>query len=61
MEYDDGNTTIYLYTRGKEGNDRKALHDMLQYLERSKQENAVNGPLQEIQKLISETKEKYYS
>lgn len=57
MEYDDGNTTIYLYTRGKEGNDRKALHDMLQYLERSKRENAVNGPLQEIQKLIEEIRE----
>lgn len=57
MEYDDGNTTIYLYTKGKAGNDRKALHDMLKYMERSKKENAVNGPLKEIQKIVEAAKE----
>ena len=54
MEYDDGNVTIYLYTKGTVGNDRKALCDMLKYMERSTNENAVNEPLKEIQKLVEE-------
>lgn len=57
MQYDDGNMTIYLYTKGKAGNDRKALHDMLKYMERSRKENAVNEPLKEIQKLVEEIRQ----
>lgn len=48
MEYDDGNTTIYLYTKGRIGNHRKALSDMLKYIETSTIENAVNEPLKEF-------------
>lgn len=57
MKYDDGNITIYLYTKGKAGNDRKVLHDMLKYMERSRKENAVNEPLKEIQKLVEEIRQ----
>lgn len=57
MQYDDGNMTIYLYTKGKAGNDRKALHDMLKYMERSTAENAVTEPLQEIQRLVEEIRQ----
>lgn len=57
MRYDDGNITIYLYTKGKAGNDRKVLHDMLIYMERSRKENAVNEPLKEIQKLVEEIRQ----
>lgn len=56
MEYDDGNRTIYLYTKGKIGSDRKALCNMLKYLETSTRENAVDESLREIQELVEEIK-----
>ena len=54
MDYDDGNITIYLYTKGMAEKDRKPLHDMLKYMERSTSENAVSEPLKEIQNLVEE-------
>ena len=54
MDDDDGNITIYLYTKGMAEKDRKPLHDMLKYMERSTSENAVSEPLKEIQNLVEE-------
>lgn len=52
----DGNKTIYLYTRGEEGNPSKALRDMLKYIEESRLENANNEALQKIHKFVEEVR-----
>ena len=54
MDYDDRNITIYLNTKGTVENNRKALCDMLKYMERSISENAVSESLKEIQQLVEE-------
>lgn len=56
IEYNDGRKTIYLYTKGTEGNPGKELRDMLKYIENSTPENANNKSLQEIHKFVHEIK-----
>lgn len=57
IEYDDGIKTIYLYTKGKEGNYSQELRDMLKFIEESRPENAANDDLKKMQKLIDEVKQ----
>ena len=54
--YDDGLTTIYLYTKGTEGNPSQELKDMLKYIENSTEENAVNEDLAAMHGLINRIK-----
>ena len=56
MPYDDGAKTIYLYTRGKEGNPPEELQQFLTYMEHTTWENAVNSTLQEIQRMVDTAK-----
>ena len=56
ISYEDGQKTIYLYTKGTQGNPSKELRDMLKYLEESTAENAVNKELKEIHTLVNEIK-----
>ena len=42
MPYDDGAETIFLYTKGTEGDPPKELRELLYYMENSTEENAIN-------------------
>lgn len=57
LPYDDGARTIFLYTKGKKGTDSKELHDLLQYMEYSTFENAVNDTLLELHKMVTVVKQ----
>lgn len=52
MLYDDGSVTLYLYTRGKRGNPPEELRELLEYMEETTWENAVNEDLQAIQQMV---------
>lgn len=52
IEYEDGAKTIYLYTRGIEGNPSKDLQNMLKYIEESRQENARDENLKKIHEFV---------
>ncbi len=56
MPYDDGATTIYLYTRGTQNVPSQALKDMLQFLENSTKNNVTNENLENIHRLMDEIK-----
>lgn len=48
LPYDDGVTTIFLYTKGTKGNPSQALANMLHYIENTNEKNAVNSALKDI-------------
>lgn len=56
MDYDDGDTTIFLYTRGKKGIPSRELEDMLHFLEDSSNKNATNDGLENIHKMMEDIK-----
>lgn len=56
MPYDDGGTTLYLYTRGKRGIPSEGLKKLLLYMENTTWENAANEDLQVIQKMVETVK-----
>lgn len=56
MPYEDGARTIYLYTRGEEGNPREELRELLRYLEKTEKSNAQNEMLQEIHTMVEDVK-----
>lgn len=56
MEYDDGTLTLFLYTRGKTGVISQELKELLQYLENTTWNNAVNEPLREVQSMVDKVK-----
>lgn len=56
MPYDDGDTTIFLYTRGRKEIPSQELQDMLKFLEDSSSANATNGRLENIHNMIDEIK-----
>ena len=56
MEYEDGAVTIFLYTKGKQGEVSAELKQMLKYFEETTKENAVNGVLQEIHQMVETVK-----
>ncbi|MDD3403526.1 MAG: Rpn family recombination-promoting nuclease/putative transposase [Hespellia sp.] len=56
MPYEDGARTIYLYTRGTEGNPAKELQDLLHFIEETKASNASNRQLKKIQDMVKDVK-----
>ena len=56
MEYDDGALNLFLYTRGKTGVISSELKELLQYLENTTWNNAVNEPLREVQIMVDKIK-----
>ena len=56
MEYDDGALNLFIYTRGKTGVIPQELKELLQYLENTTWNNAVNEPLREVQIMVDKIK-----
>lgn len=56
VPYEDGQKTIYLYTKGKAENASLSLRSMLKYMEESTAENADNSALRGIQQIVEEVK-----
>lgn len=56
MEYEDGAGTLFLYTKGTEGIPNEAVRQLLQYMEESTRENAVNEELREIHRMVETVK-----
>ncbi|MDD3339632.1 MAG: hypothetical protein PHS82_12340 [Lachnospiraceae bacterium] len=56
MPYEDGARTIFLYTRGEEGNPPEELQQLLRYMEHSTEENACNEDLKELHRMVEEVK-----
>lgn len=56
MAYEDGASTLFLYTKGTEGIPSEAMRQMLHYMEESTCENAVNEELREIHRMVETVK-----
>lgn len=52
LEYEDGASTLFLYTGGTKGEPREALKQMLRYMESSSLQNAVNDDLKEVHRMV---------
>ena len=53
--YNDGVTSLYLYTDGKIGGS-ESLHSLLKFFKQTNESNALDSELQHIQSIISEIK-----
>ena len=56
MPYDDGAKTLFLYTKGTEGNPPEELRQLLRYMEDTRAENAVTPELRELHKMVTQVK-----
>lgn len=56
MPYDDGATTIFLYTKGNKGNPPEAVRQLLRYMEHTTDSNVSNDDIAEIRKLVNSIK-----
>lgn len=56
MPYEDGAKTLFLYTKGTTGNPPEELRQLLLYFEDTKEANASNGDLKEIQSMVETVK-----
>ena len=56
LPYDDGAKTIFLYTKGTEGNPREELRELLTYMENSCGDNAKNDTLKRIHQMMERVK-----
>ncbi len=56
MPYDDGAKTLFLYTRGAAGNPPEELRQLLLYFEDTREANASNKDLREIQSMVETVK-----
>ena len=56
MPYDDGARTLFLYTRGTEGNPPEELRQLLHYMENTTERNAQNQSLRDIQQMVETVK-----
>ena len=56
LPYDDGARSLFLYTRGTEGNPRKELRELLEYMENSSLENVTNDSLKRIHQMTKVVK-----
>ena len=54
--YDDGAKTIFLYTKGTEGNPREELKELLAYMENSCEENVKNDMLKKVHQMMGHVK-----
>ena len=52
MEYEDGASTLFLYTKGTKEVPNKALKELLHYMESTVYENAVNDDLKEMHRIV---------
>ena len=53
LPYDDGAQTIFLYTKGTEGDPPKELRELLYYMENTTEENATNDSLKRIHQMVN--------
>lgn len=58
LKYWDGVKKIFLYTKGIEGNPSQALKDMLQYIERTVEDNVTNQNIDTIHRMVNKVKKK---
>ena len=56
MPYDDDARTIFLYTKGTEGNPSEELRQFLTYMEHTTEENAKNEILRNIHQMVNVVK-----
>lgn len=56
LPYDDGAKTLFLYTKGIEGNPPEELKKLLRYMEHSSAENADTQDLRELHEMVTEVK-----
>ena len=56
MLYDDGAKTLFLYTKGTEGNPTEELKNFLHYMEQSNEENAKNDWLKSVHQMVRDVK-----
>ena len=56
MPYDDGAKTLFLYTKGTEGNPPEALKQLLHYMEDTCAQNAVTSELRELHEMVTQVK-----
>ena len=57
LPYDDGARTLFLYTRGTEGNPPEELRQFLHYMEQTDEENAVNDTLRKVDEMVNIVKQ----
>lgn len=57
MPYEDGQKTLFLYTKGKSDNPPEELRQLLTYMEHTTKENAVNNALQDIHRMVETVKQ----
>ena len=56
IPYDDGSTTIYLYTRGVMEKDKKELAELLHYIQDSKEDNVSNPTVAKVHRFTEQVK-----
>ena len=56
LEDEDGAQTIFLYTRGREGNPPEELKQLLHYMEHSSIENAPSENLKKLHRMVTAVK-----
>lgn len=58
IEYNDGALKMILYTKGKAGNPRKELLEMLKYFEKSTTDNVTNPDIECVHHMVDRIKER---
>ncbi|MDE6420641.1 MAG: hypothetical protein K2K87_08960 [Lachnospiraceae bacterium] len=56
LPYEDGARTIFLYTKGTEGNPPENLRELLYYMEHTSKENAKTERLQRLHEMVTAVK-----
>ncbi|MDE6016720.1 MAG: hypothetical protein K2H41_13705, partial [Acetatifactor sp.] len=56
LPYEDGARTIFLYTKGTEGNPPEDLRELLYYMEHTSEENAKTEDLQRLHEMVTAVK-----
>lgn len=56
MPYDDGEVSLFLYTKGKKGNPPEELQSLLHYMENSTEENAGTDSLKAFHHMVTAMK-----
>lgn len=56
LPYEDGARTIFLYTKGTEGNPPKDLRELLYYMEHTSKKNATTENLQRLHEMVTAVK-----
>lgn len=58
VDYNDGATKIFLYTKGTEGKPSQELKDMLKYIEKSTFDNITNQDIASLSDIVEKVKHK---